>query len=69
MFIEFHDGSFVTAAVAVVWRGEDGNEVLVVMPAVAVYNQLMRSAHKCQFVRMIKLGRYVFSKDIASATW
>lgn len=60
--IDFHDGSFVTAAVAVVGRREDGDDVAVVRPIVAIHDELMGSGDQLQVVRMVELFRDVLTE-------
>ena len=36
MLIDFHDSGLVAAPIAVVWRTEDGDDILLVAPVVAL---------------------------------
>jgi len=55
VFVEFHDGCLVTAAVAVVGSGEDGDDALLVAPVVALHDELMRSGDERETVGTIEL--------------
>ena len=46
MFIDFHDGRLVSAAVAIVWRTKERHDVLVMRPSEAIHDKLMRAAHQ-----------------------
>ena len=46
-----------TAAIAVVWRAEDGDHVLLVAPVVALHDQLVRARDQVEPVRVIELRR------------
>ena len=52
--VELHDGGLVAAAVAVVWRAEDGHDVLLVRPVVALHHQLVRARHERQVVVVVE---------------
>ena len=54
MFIDFHDGRLVSAAVAIVRRTEEGHDVLVMRPSEAIHDKLMRAAHQRQPVRVVE---------------
>ena len=53
--VDLHDGGLVTATVAVVGRGEDGDDIAIVRPIVAIHDQLMRSCDHLQVVRVIEV--------------
>jgi hypothetical protein len=36
MFVDFHDGCLISTSVAVVWRGEDGHDILILRPIVSL---------------------------------
>ncbi len=44
-----------TASVAVIWRGEYGDHVLVVAPVVALHDQLVRPRHQVEPVGVVEL--------------
>ena len=62
--IQFHDGGLVTASVAVVGGGEDGDHVPVVGPVVSLHDQLMCPAHQGQTVRMVECLRNVLNVGV-----
>ena len=53
--VNFHDSSFITTSVAVIWSREDCDYVSLVCPIVSVHNELMSSRDPCEVVRMIEL--------------
>jgi len=59
----------LTTSVTVVGCAEDGDNVLVMAPVVALHDQLMRSRHQCQTICMVELLRYVLAKGVACASW
>ena len=48
--VDLHDGGLVTAAVAVVGRGEDRDDVALVRPVVSVHDQLMGAGDARQVI-------------------
>lgn len=66
--VDFHDGRLVTATVAVVGRREDGDDIAVVRPVVAVHDELMGSGDELQVVRMVELLRDVLAERVAGTT-
>ncbi len=59
----------LTTSVAVVGCAEDGDDILVMAPVVALHDQLMRSRHQSQTICMVELLRYVLAKCVACASW
>ena len=53
-----------TTAIAVVWRRENGDDLLVVMPAEPLHHELMRSNNELQPVLMRELLGDVFAKGV-----
>jgi len=49
-FIDFHDGSFVSASVAVVWSGKDRHDIPLVRPVVSIHHKLMSASDSSQAV-------------------
>ena len=68
VLVHLHDGGFVSAAVAVVRRREDSNNVAFVRPVVPIHDQLVGSGDTRQVIRMVKLFGDVLSERVASAT-
>ena len=66
--VHFHDGCFVTATVAVVGCGEDGDDVAVVGPVVTVHHKLMGACYQFQVIRVVELLRYVLAEGVAGST-
>jgi hypothetical protein len=58
-----------TTSVAVIGRAEDGDNILVMAPVIALHDQLMRSRHQSQTVCMVELLRYVLTKGVPCASW
>jgi len=67
--IDFHDGSFITASVAVVWRTENCNHILVVGVVVASHYELMGSSDSRQAIRMVELFWNVLSETVPCASY
>mmetsp|Transcript_18688 Transcript_18688/g.56494 ORF Transcript_18688/g.56494 Transcript_18688/m.56494 type:complete len:285 (+) Transcript_18688:1016-1870(+) len=65
---DLHDGSHVTAAVAVVGRREDGHHVLFVAPVVPLHYQLVRPRHQVQPVCVVELFADVLTEGVACAS-
>jgi len=59
----------LTTSVAVVGCAEDGDNILVMAPVVALHDQLMRSRHQSQTICMVELLRYVLTKGVPCASW
>lgn len=55
--------------VAVVGRGEDGDDVAVVAPVVALHDELMRARHQREPVAVVERLRDVLPEGVARATW
>lgn len=54
VLINFHDGSLVSAPIAVVGRAEDGNNIAILTPVVALHDQLMSSRDQGQAIVVIE---------------
>ena len=52
--VELHERGLVAAAVAVVGRAEDGDDVLVVRPVVALHDQLVGARNERQPVAVVE---------------
>lgn len=52
--IQFHNGCLVTAAVAVVRCAEDGHNIALMAPVIALHYQLMSPGHKGEAVSMVE---------------
>jgi len=48
--IQLHNGSLVPTAIAVVGRGEDGDNISVMGPVVTLHHQLMCPCDQCESV-------------------
>jgi len=68
VLVDLHDGSLVSASVAVVGSREDGHHVLLVSPVVSLHDQLMSSADQSQAVVAIEGLRDVLAKGVASSS-
>jgi len=64
MLVNLHDGSLVTAAIAVVWRREDRYHVSILRPVVPVHDQLMSSRYQSQAIIMVECLRNVLAKRV-----
>ena len=54
----------VSASVAVVGSGEDGDNIPVVGPIVSLHHQLVSSADQRQSIRMVERLGYVLRKSV-----
>ena len=68
MFVDFHNGGLVTASVAVIWCGEDSDDVALVTPIVSVHDELMGASNSLKAVCLVKLLGNVLTEGIASTT-
>jgi len=53
--VDFHYGGLVTAPIAVVGCGENGDYVAFVRPVVAIHDELVGARDSCQVVRVVEL--------------
>mmetsp|Transcript_18257 Transcript_18257/g.47080 ORF Transcript_18257/g.47080 Transcript_18257/m.47080 type:complete len:290 (-) Transcript_18257:265-1134(-) len=67
LLIDLHDGGLVAAAVAVVRRGKERHEVLVVRPVVALHHELVRADDEAQLVGVVELLGNVRPECVPSA--
>lgn len=67
VLIHLHDGSLVTAAIAVVWCREDGHDAAVVRPLVALHHELMCARNEIQLVCVVKLLCHVLTERVPRA--
>ena len=65
--IQLHDGGLVAASVAVVGRGEDGDDVPVVGPVVSLHDQLVGPGHQVQPVAVVERLGDVLTEGVASS--
>lgn len=65
--VDFHNGGLITASVAVIWRGKYGDHGPVVLPLVALHDQLMSTGDEVQSVNMGKLLCNVYAKGVPSS--
>jgi len=68
MFVDFHDRRLVTASVAVVGCREDGNNISVLRPIIALHHELMSTCNKRETVVMVERLRDVLAEGVASTT-
>ena len=66
--VQLHDGGLVPAPVAVVGGREDGDDVPVVRPVVALHHELVSSANQGQTIRMVECLRYVLKTEALDVT-
>ena len=68
MFVDFHDGCFVTTSVTVVGCREDSHNIALLTPVIPIHHQLMSPCNQFEVVRMVELLRDVLSKSISCAS-
>lgn len=66
--VQFHDGSHVAAAVAIVGRRKDGHHIVIVAPIEALHHQLMGASDQSEAVGVIERLGNVMAKSVACAT-
>jgi len=53
--VDFHERSSVSASVAIIWSGPNGNQISFLEPMfVSIHDKLMGSGHKCNIVYLIE---------------
>lgn len=67
-FVDLHDGSFITTAVAIIRCREHGNDVPIMRPVVTIHNQLMSSGYQFEIIAVIELLRNVLSERVAGTS-
>jgi hypothetical protein len=65
---QLHDGRLVTAAIAVIGGGEDGDDVLVLTKAVSLHHELMGTGDHGQIVALIEFRGDVFAEGVSGTT-
>ena len=65
--VQLHDGRLVAASVAVVGRGEYGDDVPVVAPVVPLHDELVRPRDERQPVRVVERLGDVLAEGVAGA--
>lgn len=69
LFVDVEEGGDVATSVAVVWRGPDGHEVLVLEPElVAVHDELVGTGDQIDVVDVIEFGSDLGSKEPSSTS-
>jgi len=63
--IDLHNGSLITAPVAVVGSRKDRDYTAIVLPLVSFHYELMRASNKVEAVNVGKLFRNVLPKRVA----
>jgi hypothetical protein len=63
-FIHFHYGSLVAAAVTIIGRGENCDDVFLVTPIVSIHDQLMSPAHQTQAICLVELFTYILAEGV-----
>lgn len=66
--VNFHNGSFVSASVAVVGGGEHSHYVSLVRPVVTIHHQLMSTRDKLQVIGMVELFGNILTKGVTCTT-
>ena len=67
--VDFHNGSLVTASIAVVRGGEHGHHIPLMGPVVSVHHKLMSTRYQLQSVCVVELFRDVLSERVPSTSW
>ncbi len=67
-FVDLHDGSLVTTAVAIVGSREDSDHVPFMSPIVAIHHQLMSSGYQLKAISMVKLLGDVLAERVAGTS-
>mmetsp|Transcript_123539 Transcript_123539/g.360766 ORF Transcript_123539/g.360766 Transcript_123539/m.360766 type:complete len:214 (-) Transcript_123539:283-924(-) len=65
MLVDLHDSGLVTAAVAIVWSGENRHDVSVMAPVVALHHKLVCPRNELQAIGMVELLRDVLAEGVA----
>ncbi|KAB8364839.1 hypothetical protein FH972_024702 [Carpinus fangiana] len=68
MLVNLHDGGLVAAAVAVVRRGEDGDDIPILAPVVALHDQLMCARDEREAVVVVEGLGNVLAKGVAGTS-
>lgn len=68
-FVDLHNCSLITTSVAVIGSREDGHDVSLMCPVVAVHDELMGASDTSQVVRVVELLRNVLTKTVAGTSW
>ena len=68
VLVNLHYRCTVTASVAVVWCGENSDNVLVVRPVVSVHHELMGTCDPGEAIGVVELLRYVLAERVSSTT-
>lgn len=68
LFVEFHDGCLVSAAVTVVGCTENRDDALFVGPAVAFCDKLVSTGDQLETIVAVELLRDVLAKDMTGTT-
>lgn len=69
MLVNLHDRRLVTATVAVVRCTENGNNVSILTPVIALHDELMRSCNQCQAVIVVECFRDVLAERVTCTSW
>lgn len=67
--VDFHNGGLIATAVAIIGRRKDGHNRPIVLPLIALHNELMGSRNEIQAIDVRELLRNVLPKGIARAPW
>lgn len=65
LLIDLHHGGLVAAAIAVVRRGEDGHDIVVLTPVVTLHHELMSACDEREAVVVVELFRDVLAEGVA----
>jgi len=66
-FVDAHEGAGVVELAAIVWRGEDGDELPVGEELVAVFDDLVGPANEIEIVFLEELGDLVGAEGVGDA--
>ena len=67
--VDLHDGSLISASVAIVRGREHCDDIPVMGPVVTIHHKLMCSGDKLQVVGMIELLRDILSERVSGTSW
>mmetsp|Transcript_33159 Transcript_33159/g.72296 ORF Transcript_33159/g.72296 Transcript_33159/m.72296 type:complete len:219 (+) Transcript_33159:322-978(+) len=65
MLVDLHDCRLIATTVAVVGRGEDGDDVAVVAPIIAFHHKLMGTGDELEPISVVELLRNVLTECVA----
>jgi len=69
MLINFHNGGLISATIAVIWGGENRDNVSILRPIISFHYQLVRSCDQRQPVVVIKGLGNILPECVSCASW